>query len=406
MYSKFFKIVPGMLQAFVNPIDSIYIASAIAKTATQVFIILLLAGYISGKKNIFSKEFLVSAVLVTPLFITYQYWRLGIIDWAVTFVFFYAIPLGLLMLFFLPFFKKLFYDEVISDNVIYRIYLLMLLIIISLGGPLIPAVLLIVCPVTILVLWHKQYKAVKPESSANRLVKSLKAIPAEILFYFLLAVVLSCYSLYIGTNNIENKTVENSLLERYALIPNGFAKLFSFSYLLIPVIAVIVINAFIIFKYFRNEVGKKILCFIKWTVICSVIYVLLLPLGGFRSYRPYIIRYDTLMPVTLALITIFGITTYYLVFNLTGKFRLIFSAGIIMFLLFFCYTDKSTKGINKCQREALLNLSQTRDSIVLIGSNCNIMSWDKILDYRDSEFNAELLKYWGVTKEKKLYYQK
>jgi len=104
IYSKYFKVIPGILQNFVNPIDSIYIACAIIKTAVQVFLILLLAAYISDKKNILSKNFLLAAILVTPLFITYQYWRFGIIDWSITFIFFYALPLALLLLYFLPVF--------------------------------------------------------------------------------------------------------------------------------------------------------------------------------------------------------------------------------------------------------------------------------------------------------------
>jgi len=141
-------------------------------------------------------------------------------------------------------------------------------------------------------------------------------------------------------------------------------------------------------------------------VICSLIYILLLPFGGFRSYRPYILRYDTVMPVTLSLIVIFGLTTNFLIFNLSGKFKIIFSSVIIIFLLIYCYEDKSTKGINKCQRNALITISESKDTIVLVSSDCTVMSWDKIKDYKESELNAELLKYWRVTKEKKLYYQK
>lgn len=123
-FSKYFKVVPVLLQNIFNPIDSVYIACAVGKTVIQVFIILLLASYISGKKKIFSKEYLTGAVLVAPFFISYQYWRLGIIDSNVTFAFSYALPVGMLMLFFLPFFKNLFYGKEMNTNIFYRIYLI------------------------------------------------------------------------------------------------------------------------------------------------------------------------------------------------------------------------------------------------------------------------------------------
>lgn len=66
----------------------------------------------------------------------------------------------------------------------------------------------------------------------------------------------------------------------------------------------------------------------------------------------------------------------------------------------YLYEDKSTKGYNRCQRNALYEISESKEDIVLINSNCNVMSWQIIKDYKESELNAELLKYWEVTKEK------
>jgi hypothetical protein len=406
IYSKYFKVVPLALQKIFNPVDSIYISCAIAKTAIQIFLILLLAAYISGKKNIFSKEFLMSAILVAPFFITYKYYRLGIIDRSITLTFFYALPLGLLLLFFLPFFKKLFYNEEIKTGWVYRACLFLLSIIISLSGPLIPAVVLIVCPAVLIDMWYHHFKEPSTLPFIHRAVSSLKKIPNDFLFYFILVSALSLYSLYIGKNNIENTTTEISLSDRYALLANGLTGLLTWMPLLIPLIIMIAINSIIIIKYFNNDNGRKILNFLKWIIICSIIYIMLLPLGGFRSYRPLIIRYDTMMPVTLSLIIIFGLTVNFLILNLSGKFKIIFSTAIIIFLLVYCFEDKPTVGENKCERNALYEISESEESIVLVSGDCSIMSWGKISDPKDSELNAELLKYWGITKEKKLYYQK
>lgn len=403
-YSNYFKILPGLLQNIVDPVDSIYIACAIAKTAIQLSLILLLAAYITGKKNIFSKEFLLAAVLVTPFFIAYQYWRLGIISAAMTVTFFYPFTLCLLLLFFLPFFKKIFYGEAISTNFAYRIYLSLLAIIICLSGVLIPGVVLIVCPSVLLNIWYSHFKEPSSASFFQRSVIAIQKIPKDILFYFIFVSALSLYSLYIGRYNSENTIVEISLLDRYLLLPNGFIKMFTQLFTLLVIM--ITINAFLIRKYLNNDQGRKILKFLKWIIIFSFIYILLLPFGGYRVYRPDIISYDTVMPVTLSLILIFGLSTYFLIFNLSGKFKIVFSSVIIFYLLFYCYQNKPTKGSNQCERDALNEISESKENIVLVSSECNVMAWDKIRDYKKSELNAELLKYWGVTKEIKLYYQK
>jgi len=406
VFSKYFKVVPGILQNIVNPVDSIYIACAIAKTATQVFLILLIAAYISGKKNIFTKKFLLAAILVTPFFITYQYWRFGIIDRSITFTFSYAFPLGLLLLFFLPFFKKLFYGEEIIANFIYRIYLILLAIVVSLNCPLIPGVVVVVCPAVLFNIWYYHFKEPIQKSFVQRFLSSLRKIPHDILFYFILVIALCFYSFYIGRNNLENTTIEVSLLERYSLLPKGFITLFTQMSLVIPLVIMITINAFLIWKYFNNVQGRKILSLLKWIVICSFIYILLLPLGGYRWYRPDILRYDTVMPITLSLLIIFGLTTYFLILNLSGELKIIFSSVIIIFLLIYLYEDKSNKGVNRCERNALYEISESKENIVLVSSDCTILAWDKIKDYKESELNSELLRHWGVIKEKKLYYQK
>ena len=100
--SFYFKNVPLFLQNFVSPVDSIYLSCAIFKIFVQFLLICLLAFAISGFRKVFSKEFMVAALLITPLFQTCGFNRsMGIIDQSITYVFFYALPLGLLLFYLL-----------------------------------------------------------------------------------------------------------------------------------------------------------------------------------------------------------------------------------------------------------------------------------------------------------------
>ncbi|HWZ21518.1 MAG TPA: hypothetical protein VNW06_02625, partial [Cytophagaceae bacterium] len=61
---------------------------------------------------------------------------------------------------------------------------------------------------------------------------------------------------------------------------------------------------------------------------------------------------------------------------------------------------------NKCEREALMELAKSNQKITLLENDCDVMCWNRMINYEHSESQAVLLKYWGVTKEERLYYQK
>ena len=55
------------------------------------------------------------------------------------------------------------------------------------------------------------------------------------------------------------------------------------------------LNIFFILRKKQNENGKKLISRVKWIALFALIYILILPLGGYREYRPNIIRGDTLL---------------------------------------------------------------------------------------------------------------
>ena len=88
-FFTYFNRVPILLQSFVEPIESVYLACTIAKLFIQILILSLLALYIAGKRKIVSIDFLIAAVLVIPLFQTNGYRSyMGIIDPSITYTFF------------------------------------------------------------------------------------------------------------------------------------------------------------------------------------------------------------------------------------------------------------------------------------------------------------------------------
>ncbi len=406
--STYFKKVPLFLQKFVDPIESIYLSCAIAKTIIQLLIIYLIAIYISGTGNLLNNKFLYAAIIITPLFQTAGYNRyMGIIDRSITYTFFYALPLGLLLLFFLPFYRSIYNQHKPKNSYTIKVLLAIMIVFLALNGPLVPGVVLIVCPFILVYLFWINYDKSLKFTFTIKILSAIKRIPNYIIFYFVTFCFLSLYSLYIGMNN--DYSIKNyiPLLERYAKLPVGIFKQFT-SKLGFPLLFVMItINAIIIKKHFKNAEGKKIIFLLKWIGLFSLCYILLLPLGGFRGYRPNILRYDTIMPITIAIIFIFGISTYFLIINISKKYKTLYTIGVTILLLIFTNADQFDNPESYvCERQAIEYIAQSNEQIVLLNSDCPVMAWDIISDFTQSERNAKILFYWNVTPEKKYYFQK
>ncbi|MFW6310582.1 MAG: hypothetical protein ACOC1D_05700 [Prolixibacteraceae bacterium] len=392
-FSEYFQHVPHLLQKIVNPVSSVYLASAIIKIIIQILFIFILAGFISGSFT-FNKTFVLIALLVTPLFQVYGFWsRMGINDKSVVYSFFYALPLVFLMLFFLPVFKQLQSNKKIKTY--YYLLLSPLVVILPLSGPLIPAVILLIT--FIIFSWHFFY------FPGGKLSKFFKTIPASVFILLIPACIISLYSLFLGfyDSNYAMETIP--LTQRYKMLPEGiYSQLFHS--LGFPLMLLFIgINTWYINKTNSPE-GKKLIHILIWIGVFASLYVVLLPFGGYRPYRPRIIRYDTFMPVTTALIYYFGASTYFLLHHLKRNNKRNYVAAIIVCLLVFTFADMKGIGRNRCERQALEKMAQSEEKIIAIPKDCLVLDWHNVHDYRQSEVKAELIHYWGITDKKILFY--
>ena len=97
---EYFLNMPGLLQKIKNPVSSVYLSCAVAKTSIQLALIILLAMLISGTTNVLKMDYIVSALLIAPLFQTNGFrGNMGIIDPSITYTFFlcltFCIPAAL-----------------------------------------------------------------------------------------------------------------------------------------------------------------------------------------------------------------------------------------------------------------------------------------------------------------------
>lgn len=402
--SSYFKTIPPFLQNFVSPIESIYLSIAIAKILIQLLIIYLIAAAVSNSLDPSKTRFILAAALITPFFQTFGYHsQMGIIDQSVVYSFFYALPLGLTILFFLPFFRSRYYGKNYHLSVFEQVVLVLLSLFLVLNGPLGPGVILIICFLTLIYLFKSNFGQSDHGALWLRIRKTISSIPKSILFHFILISIFCLYSLYLGRYNSLESGRELSFVSIYSRLFTGLYYLLTQKLAFGLLIAAIISNLILIKKWQSSEESHKILVLAGLAGLFIVLYILLLPLGGFRIYRPNFVRHDTILPVTLALIFLFSMTSLNLIHAVKGKIRVVYVSIIIILLTVYTINDKTEPENYYCERASLNKIANSAGQIIDLASDCPVMDWVIYTEYDQSELNAKLLQLWNVTDRKRLY---
>jgi hypothetical protein len=141
-----------------------------------------------------------------------------------------------------------------------------------------------------------------------------------------------------------------------------------------------------------------------WLLLFGITYLLLLPLGGYRSYRPLIVRHDTFSPITLTLIFTFGLTSIFVLKNLKRKFIAYYSVILLTMIFIFENADRYNGWDNLCEKGLLYTIAKSKEDMVLLEDQCIILCWSKSTNPADSENAGRMMQFWNVTDRKKLYY--
>lgn len=406
-FKAYFSHIPFLLQEFSTPVESIYLSCAIFKTSIQFMLLALLAMAVTGKRNIFRLDGILVMLLMTVLFQTNGYRiYMGIIDPSITYTFFYAMPCVLVLLYFLPLIIKHFHGKVTRIPGFIKILWLPLGLAVCLSGPLNPGIVLVVSFLIILHHITHYFRSSDSATVPGKLLDSFRKIPGDYWFYLLPISLFALYSLYLGKFNYINMVNEISTGELYSRLPSGIYYLLTQKPGMSILLLIITVNMIIIRKKYRNEQGDKILKAFGWIGIFALIYILLLPLGGYREYRSNVLRYDTIMPITLCLMFIFAASSLFLLKQFSLHQRYWYLPLITLILFIFTNADRGKFDQNLCEREAFKTIIQSKDPVVVLNDDCTVLSWGSINKPEDSALNAELLQFWKITQTEKLYYHK
>lgn len=383
-----FQYVFNLIYSVVkNPIVSIYLCSSLFVIIIHLSFLFLMNRFIKVNLKFNFNHFLLLLCL-TSSFIQYNkfYDSFGLIDRSISYVFFYIFPILVLAFYYSVFYIKYQLGD-FRINIFTHILLILLSIFLAFSGPLIQPIVFIVT-----MLCSFAYLFIKEDKFFKRFI-----LNKNILFHFILMLALSLYAFYVARFNSE-KNFDVSLIERYKLLAKGIIHICTLNFSILIVAIFFSINLFFIFKL-ENSYKFKVQLF--WIALFITTYFSLLPLGGYRPYRPYILRYDTLIPVTLLIVYL---VVYSMVFILNQKTNLPFLKYYIvlpiLFIAFMTIADKKiAKEENACQHRSLYALNKNKkDTILYVSRECNLGTWQEsdLNDPYTQEMLTTLFKKWHV----------
>lgn len=380
-----FNNVPLFLQHFVSPIDSLYLACAIGKLLMHILLIIIIIIVITGSYRIWSFKSITLALLITTLFQSHGYQTyIGIIDIATTYSFFYALPTIVLLISLLPLLLEVLHNKKIPHRV--TILWLVWIPLCTLSGPLNPGVVLIICFIWFVISIIKKQK----------LTFNQKVLLTALSIF-------SLYSLFLGSYNSINGEHVKPIIQRYIDLPKGLFYILTGKLAWPILITSLIINTILV-KHTNATLFKQLKQ--RWIIILtfSTLYLLLLPLGGYRDYRPYIIRYDTFIPITITMIYMYAYSTYHLTKYYNAKRRCLYLPFTILIMLIFSNADNNKYTNNQCERNAIEQIATSNSKIVEINTDCLVAEWKKSTNPQDSKLACKMLERLNIISDEKLYF--
>ena len=404
-YRGYMLSAPNFFRQYFNAIDSVYLATASFKIFIQFILLFILSYLIANFLQLSTSNFLWAWYFIFPLFQTNGYGDfMAIIDPSTTYTFFYAWPSIFLLIYLIPVYLEFIGNSTIKLSLWQVIIWILLAFVVCLSGPLNPGVILSISTVLMLYSLRTFLKA-KRSNSSESFWTIFSFLSTQTWILLSPIILLSIYSIYLGKQGLIAQANFIPLIDRYKALPTGVLKLIGSKVCFALLIGSIFLNLFLLRKWLKSAIGKKLKALATGLFLFSLIYILLLPMGGYRSYRPDIVRYDTFLPVTITIIFMFGLTSLLVFRMFMGKTKRVYLFSISLILLVFIKIDHFEMN-NRCERQALQDISKAREAVLVLDYSCPILSWGRIDRPEDSDLNVILLQHWGIVENNIQYYHR
>ena len=375
--SGYFHIMPDIFQTFVSPIDSIYYSAAFIKLAAHLSLLLLLAAYVCGHFKVLRKEFLWIMVAATPFLQTYGMQnRFGLIDLSITYTLFYIFPLLLI-------FALLFslYQYAIGRRQlgvpfslgIWTMPWLAAIGYIAFWGPQSQVVMVLIGGLGLLNMGLAGW--IRHRSWREGIAYLFRPSRSQLSLLLIGLILFAGFGYWAGTYNTENVA---SLPFKETLIQSAKGIKFHF----LEPWPLWIVLFFLCYNFYKLPFARST-SLRSWRrlwfflALGVVIYMLLIPFGGYRSYRPLIYRYDLLIPVTISWLYALLLTGRLLLQEgvLGSKKGVYFLIAALFGVILYAH-DLKVKKANKCEKSHLVTLQTSSVDTLVLPADCPILGWE------------------------------
>jgi hypothetical protein len=277
---------------------------------------------------------------------------------------------------------------------------ILLAIYLAFGGTLIQPIVLFSLGFSMFIIGYRFIIANNKTTYLSTIKNQLFTIPKYFIYHGLFFIALCVYSFYIGKFNIENPTEMPTILERYSLLLIGIKSQFTSDIAYLLFFILFSINFIFLQKIKETSTKSVILKFIPTLLLFSLLYIVSLPFGGYRSYRPLIIRYDIISPINFLIIFFATYTTWLVLCNSRNKIYYLLLS--IVFIL-FCIKDKPKFHSNKWEKQQLRLFASTQQDTLIINRDYNLLLWDCGSSFYATRYNTQIIYKWKISK-KPIYY--
>jgi hypothetical protein len=278
---------------------------------------------------------------------------------------------------------------------------------IALFGPLPAPIILITVTLIFSHLIVKNFGRKYNPDPVMRLWKAVTSINRTVLTLLSFAAVTSIYSLYIGTKNSENDVSPIALEERFSKLIQGINDaFFTINSGFVYIMAALVLNLVLLYVLYRPKYRLYFKVVFFLTLFC-LMYVFFLPFGGYRWYRPLILRRDTLTPVLCVIFFCWGTSSVFLINNFRGIKKAIPLLYIIPVMFFYTKKDiitKSARPATECEKASIEILAKSTENCVKLEKNCLVASWIFNTECQQSAYPTAMFEYYNITSKKVYFY--
>jgi hypothetical protein len=374
-----------------EPVRALYLTLALTAVFVQLLFVAIGCLYIRAFRPMaFGPTVICAAGL--SMFVQFGkfYDFFGIIDFSVTYTMAYAIPILVLALFLYPVYRSLLspdYRPALSITVC----LIFAALYLAFSGPLVQPIVLLVG----LLLLVGQLR------NRSRLIVHWSLLPGLALLGL-----AGVWGMYIATFNSESEAAP-SIGFRYRRLWRGLVELLVHQ---APFWSMLVVGIAFQYRLVHRRIGAVELSRLRvHLVVCAsfvVLWLALLPLGGFRRYRPLVLRYDTLLPVTIVAVYLFALTFRLAVStvaperlrNSSAFDRLWIIPALVLGLLVVIGKKPVWPLSNVCERHILESLRDTKGENLEVPRLCTVGTWS-VNDLNDPDHQqalTKLLRRWQI----------